>query len=161
MEPITITLLVVAAITAGAAVRYWAKILEWGMTSLLTWVQGNAPGLEQPLRVAFTNLDKVMVPVYNAAKDAWVRIRHVLEEQIQTFERLANGTWRLTVLSKLREGLGGATNGRVPDHVTQEDVRYEDLPPEVRDHWLRNGLTRYSINVTEARDAEFKLQLSA
>ena len=65
----------VAVITAAATVIYWTKILQWGMGSLLPWVQRYLPELEPAVREAFTYVDSIAVPTYVVVKEAWRNVR--------------------------------------------------------------------------------------
>lgn len=163
MEPVTIAIaLGVALITSAAGVLYWAKILQWGMSSLLPWAQQNIPGLEPYIREAFINIDRVAAPTYALVKDAWQRVRKTLVEQLEVFEGQADGKWTVTVTSKVRDTLDRLRPAEedLIIYTTTQRVAYEDLPSKVREHWLRESQAKYQINVTKERDAELRLRLS-
>ena len=162
-EPVTIIIILgITVITSAAGVLYWTKILQWGMTSLLPWVQQNMPSLEPYVREAFINIDKVAAPTYALVRDAWQRVRETLVEQVEVFECQADGKWTVTVISKVREALEhlGPAEEEEISYTTTRRVAYADLPSAVREHWLREGESRYQLDVTKERDAELGLQLS-
>lgn len=163
MDPVTLgVILGVAAITAAATVIYWTKILQWGMGSLLPWVQRYVPELEPAVREAFTYVDSIAVPTYVVVKEAWRNVRRVLADQVQVFEQETNGEWVVKVITKVRKTIEVAAPAatEIVQFTTVEHLAYDELPPPVRANWLRTGKSRYEFNLTEQRDNELRLGFS-
>jgi len=164
MDPVTLALVGLGfAIAAGAVVVfYWTKILRWAQSSLLPWVTQHMPDLEKFVKNAFVAVDKVAAPTRAMAKDAWQRLRQVLLRHVQKFEQLPNGTWRVRITSWLRETIEelGSAEPLITEITTERQLTYDELPPEVRADWLRQGFTTRELDVTEVRDKEL-LELSA
>jgi hypothetical protein len=164
VDPITLAVVGIAlgvSLAVGAAVFYWTKILEWGYDSVLPWIRKHLPGLEKYVRDAFVYLDKLAAPAQAVTKEAWRHLRQVLLRQVQVFEKHADGTWRIRIISWLRAALEelGAPEPSVVEVTTERTLNWVELPGEVREQCLRYDITR-PIDVTEARDKELGLEMS-
>jgi hypothetical protein len=150
----------IAALGVAAAIVtiYWTKILQWARESLFPWVDKNLPFLAQDVRDAFVVLDKVIAPVRLKAKEAWERLRQTLLRQVAEFEQLTDKTWLLRITSWVRVKLTELDPMPVIKEVRTETViPYEELPPEVREQLLRQGLGDYKVDVTNAKDVEMAM----
>jgi hypothetical protein len=150
----------IAALGVAAAIVtiYWTKILHWARESLFPWVDKNLPVLAQDVRDAFVVLDKVIAPVRLKAKEAWERLRQTLLRQVAEFEQLTKSTWLLRITSWVRVRLTELSPTPVVKEVRTETViSYEELPPEVREQLLRQGLGNYQVDVTNAKDVEMTM----
>ena len=152
-----------AAIAGTAAVAlYWTKIVNWARNSLMPWVDNNIPELSKFVRDAFVVLDKLAAPMRAIAKAAWQRLRQALLQQIAEFEQLTPGTWMLRITSWVKVKLNALDPEPVVKRIqTEQVIAYSDLPPQVREQLLREDKTTHRIDVTEARDAEMELAMSA
>jgi hypothetical protein len=149
----------IAALGVAAIVTvYWTKILQWARESLFPWVERNLPELAQDVRDAFVVLDKVIAPIRLKAKEAWERLRQTLLRQVAEFEQLTNNTWLLRITSWVRVKLTELDPKPVVKEVrTEKVISYDELPPEVREQLLRQGLGNYKVDVTNAKDVEMAM----
>jgi hypothetical protein len=152
-----------AAIAGTAAITiYWTKIVNWARNSLMPWVDKNIPELSDFVRDAFVVLDKAVASIRVAAKAAWQRLRQTLLQQVAEFEQLTPSTWLLRVTSWMKAKLNALDPEPAVTRIqTEQVISYSDLPPQVREQLLREGKTKHRIDVTEARDTEMKLAMSA
>jgi hypothetical protein len=90
-------------------------------------------------------------------------VRQYLLRQVEIFEQQPDHSWQLSTISWLRAKLEetGPDQLVVEEIKTVREVRWEDLPAEVREAALRRGATTYEIDFTRERDAELGLELSA
>lgn len=150
----------IAALGVAAAIVtvYWTKILHWARESLFPWVDKNLPVLSDDVRNAFVVLDKVVAPVRLKAKEAWERLRQTLLRQVAEFEQLTDQNWLLRITSWVRVKLDEFDTTPVVKEVrTETVVPYDELPPEVREQLLRQGLGSYKVDVTQAKDVEMAM----
>jgi hypothetical protein len=152
-----------AAIAGTAAVViYWTKILNWGLNSLLPWVDKNIPELSKFVRDAFVVVDKVAAPLRALVKEKWQRVRQALLQQVAEFEQLTASTWLLRITSWVKVKLNATASESVVKQIqTEQVISYDELPPQVREQLLREGKTSHRIDVTEAHDTEIELAMSA
>jgi hypothetical protein len=152
-----------AAIAGTAAVViYWTKILNWGLNSLLPWVDKNIPELSKFVRDAFVVVDKVAAPLRALVKEKWQRVRQALLQQVAEFEQLTASTWLLRITSWVKVKLNATASESVVKQIqTEQVISYDELPPQVREQLLREGKTSQRIDVTEAHDTEIELAMSA
>jgi hypothetical protein len=144
-----------------AVVIYWTKILNWGLTSLLPWMDKNIPELSGFVRETFVRIDKVAAPLRAMVKDKWQRVRQALLQQIAEFEQLTANTWLLRITSWVKVQLNALGEPVVKQVQTEQVISYDELPPQVREQLLRQGKTTHRIDVTEAHDTEIELAMSA
>jgi hypothetical protein len=159
MIELAIALGIVALGAAAAIVTiYWTKILKWARDSLFPWVDKNLPRLADDVRDAFVVLDKVIAPIRLKAKEAWERLRQTLLRQVAEFEQMTDKTWLLRITSWVRVKLTELdTTPVVKELRTETVIPYEELPPEVREQLLRQGLGNYKVDVTHAKDVEMAM----
>jgi hypothetical protein len=152
-----------AAIAGTAAVViYWTKIVNWARNSLMPWIDKNIPELSEFVRDAFVMIDKVAAPIRDLAKTAWQRVRQTLLHQVAEFEQRTQNTWLLRITSWVKVKLDALDPEPVVKQVqTEQIISYDELPPQVREQLLREGKTTHRIDVTEARDKEIELAMSA
>lgn len=146
--------LLVVAIGAGVAalaVLFWKTILNWAEDSLRPWLRIHAPALEKYASQAFVALDRVASKVRLAARDAWREIRRVLLQQTIDFERQSDGTWTGKIKSILEDPQQA---GQFREQTTIRTIAWEELPPAVRESYLRNGQTSRTIDITAHQDQE-------
>ncbi|GAA0466045.1 hypothetical protein Ade02nite_47120 [Paractinoplanes deccanensis] len=156
MDPFTLVLLGTLLVSAATAALMWPKILAWAENSLFPWVARNLPELEPVVRAAFSVLDKGVVALRNAARQAWHELRRTLLKQVAEFVRQFDGRWVVEVTSWIANR-PDRQRSRVTKVVTQQEVSFEELPPAVRQEYLRNNQKNHAIDVTDLRDKEFAL----
>ena len=156
MEPITITLAIIFGIAAAlAVVALWHKILDWAKESLFPWLEKHFPSISQDVRDAFSKIDKyVMVPIRNAVKKAWEKLRSILLKMVTWIHRKTSWAWVRTTTSWIIEKL--TPKPQVKKVIAEEEVNWDELPPDLREEVLRKGKTEYEVNVTELRDKEIQ-----
>ncbi|MBD2515072.1 hypothetical protein H6G93_08625 [Nostoc sp. FACHB-973] len=154
-DPITVGIIIAAigAIGAAAALIFWRKILAWAEDSLFPWINKNIPSIEDQVRLAFAMVDKVATPIRLAVKEAWSELRKYLLKQTIELERESSSKWTKRVTSWVVKRLESGEVAPVKV-VTEEVVSPDELPPEVREAWLRHKQNKAEFNVTETRDKE-------
>ena len=159
---VAIILGLVALVGTAALTIYWTKIVNWARNSLLPWVDKNIPELSDFVKDAFVVLDKVVVAMRAAAKAAWQRLRQTLLQQVAEFEQLTPSTWLLRITSWVKAKLNAlGAEPAVMRVQTEQVIPYSELPSKVREELLREGKTTHRVDVTEARDTEMELAMSA
>lgn len=136
-------------------VIFWHQILDWCQNSVFPWIKANIPWIESQVREAFNAVDKVIVPIRNGIRQAWKNLRDYLLKQVQELERESSGKWILRTTSWIIKVL--KSDKKVPVKVeTEEEVDWEELPPDIRAEFLRHDKSYAEINVTEIRDKELE-----
>ncbi|GAA1777564.1 hypothetical protein [Luedemannella helvata] len=140
----------VAAALVGVVVAYWPKIMGWARDSLLPWADEHLPEFAGVIRQAFQTLDNVVVEVRQAVRSAWRRLRNVLLKETAEFVQLFNHGWAVEITS----WLANRQNAEKPvvKVVTQQQLDYDDLPPDIRAQLIHDDLSEGSLDVTAARD---------
>lgn len=156
MDPFTILLMTVLLAGATAVTVLWGKILHWAELQLFPWLAANIPELEPIARQAFAVLDKAVVSLRNATREAWRELRRSLLKQVAEFVRQFDGGWVLELTSWIATS-SATVRPQVTKVVTQQQVRYDELPADVRREYLRNNKISHSLNVTELRDTELRM----
>lgn len=154
----TITALI--TLFAGAAFILWDKVLGWAFDSLFPWIEINIPTLAPIVREAFAVLDQVGSPTRSTAKQSWGKVRQYLLKQVLQFEKQSSDKWVRKITSWLVSVLDSSPS---PDHkvkkvVTEEDVDFyaEDMPPEVRQAYIKREETMTKFDVTKIQDERLK-----
>jgi hypothetical protein len=149
MLSLVLTALVGAALV-GVAVYYWPQIMSWAREHVLPWIDRNIPELADSVRLAFQDLDNVAVSLRRAVRSAWHRLRNVLISQTAEFVELFNSAWAVRITSYLRT----LEDGDKPyvKVVTEQGLRWEELPEDVRKAAMANGINGTKIDIVQARD---------
>jgi hypothetical protein len=155
MDPFTILLTTVLLAGAAAVTVMWRKILHWAEMQLFPWLAANMPELEPVARQAFTVLDRAVVTLRQATREAWRELRRSLLKQVADFVRQVDGGWLLQITSWIASS-ADTVRPQVTKVVTQQQVSYDELPADVRREYLRNNRISHSLNVTELRDTELE-----
>jgi hypothetical protein len=144
-----LTALVGAALGA-VVVYFWPQIMSWAREHVLPGVDRNFPELAESVRLAFQDLDPAAVALRRAVRAAWRRLREVLVSQTAEFVVLLNGEWAVRITSCLR----ALTEGGDPlvTVVTEQGLRWEELPADVRAAAMSNGIIGATIDIVKARD---------
>lgn len=152
MDPISV-ILGILAITAGTAIIFWQEILGWAEESLFPWIKSNFPFMEDQVRLAFSEVDKIATPIRLAVKEAWAKLREFLLKETVELERKSSSEWIKRVTSWVVKVLesGRKTPAKV---VTEEIVNWDHVPQDVREAFLRLEQDETEFNVTEMRDRE-------
>jgi hypothetical protein len=159
---VAIILGIAAIAGTAAAIIYWNKLVSWAFNSLFPWVDKNIPELSEFVRNAFVRLDRIAASIRVSVKAAWQRVRQTLLQQVAEFEQLTRNTWLLRITSWVKVKLSALDPEPVVKRVqTEQVISYDELPPQVREQLLRQGKTTHRIDVTEARDTEIALAMSA
>jgi hypothetical protein len=148
---LTAILTALAGAALGAvAVYFWPQIMSWAREHVLPWVDRNFPDLAESVRLAFQDLDPAAVALRRAVRAAWRRLREVLVSQTAEFVVLLNGEWAVRITSCLRAlEEGGEPLVTV---VTEQGLRWEELPADVRAAAMSNGVIGATIDIAKARD---------
>jgi hypothetical protein len=151
--PIPLFVFILAGVLSVAAVvacGFWPTILQWAEESLLPWIDRNLPTFKRWVIDGLVALDKAASAIRRTAKSAWEKLSSFLVKMAVAIHRKSSNTYvrRVTtwMMTKL-EAKPSATK-----IVTEEEVAFDDLPPEVRETMLRNGSSE--IDVRELRTRE-------
>ncbi len=153
-------IVVVFGIVVTAAMAFWNKIMDWSGKVLFPWLDQNFHEISDLAKQALIWVDNhVAVPIRNAVKQAWKKLREYLLKWAVHFERHSSNEW-------VRRWSGYIIkrfeNGRVaPVRVEAEEiVSWDELPPDVRQEWLKKGMPNQEVNVTELRDQELEMEMT-
>lgn len=156
--PLVGLLIAALGILAAVAITYWHRILQWAYDSLFPWFHTHLPFMEEAVRTAFEQADKVAVPVRRAVKEAWKKVRDYLIKLVVNFQRRNASVWVKEVTSWVIRGL--ETDRPMPVKLTTtEDVSWEDVPEDIRAEFLQREKRSATIDVTEIRDQELEMEI--
>lgn len=145
----------IITVTAGVALLFWHKLLDWSMSSLKPWFKDNLPILSPILSEAFVFLDKAGIPTRRAVKQSWQKVREYLLKQVVQIERHSSDTWTQRATSWLVNVLdSGESTPKFKKIVMEEDVDYYDAPDEVREAFIRKEQKTTEFDIIELREKE-------
>ncbi|MGD1703927.1 hypothetical protein [Dapis sp. BLCC M229] len=162
-EPFLVAITVVLGLTAAAVVIFWKQILIWAQDSLFPWINKNIPSIESEVREAFATADRFFGNIRNIIRQAWKKLRKYLLKQVVKFARQSSDKWIVQVTSwviKNPENLESKESKKATKIVTEEEVDWDELPPDVRADFLRRDKSDVEIDVTEYRDRQI-MEMSA
>lgn len=147
-------------IVVTIALIVWEKIVSWAQNRLFPWIERNlAPKVADLAKQAFAAIDKVAVAVRNAVKQAWENLRRVLLKVVVNLEKQSSNKWvkRWTawMLKKLESGEIAPVR-----RIEEEEMKWDELPPDVRESSLRYGKNSYELDFTDLRDRELAEMLN-
>lgn len=143
-----------------AAIAFWHKIMDWAGNVLFPWLERNLQNIAPLVKDAFVWFDQnVAVPVRRAIKNAWKKLREYLLKLAVQFERTSANEWvrRWTgYIIKVLE------NGRTAPvrFEAEEVVAWDELPPDVRQEWLKRGMPTHEIDITALRDQQMEMEMT-
>lgn len=150
-----LTLALLLGVTLAVAITFWEGIVTWADQVFFPWLDQYLPTLAPKVRSAFAWFDKnVAVPIRNAIKEAWKKLRQFLLKAVVKFERESSNRWVKRWTAYLIKKL--ETKEVVKQEVT-EAVDWSTLPDDVRAEFLRRGISEQEINVTKNRDDELNI----
>jgi hypothetical protein len=145
--------LLLAAVTIGAVITLWHKILDWAHSSLYPWLQRNLPMIEDTVKDAFIGVDRVAVLTRLIVKKAWETLRNYLLKTVAQFERRTHRQWIRRITSFVIIRLEQA-KPVIKKTETEEEVDWDELPPEIKQAWMKNEAKIGELDVTQIRDQE-------
>ena len=143
-------IIAVVALIAGIA-SYWDQVRSWVEMNVIPFVHIHFPQIEEIAREAFTSLDNVVVNLRNAVRQAWARLREVLLKVVVELERVSTANWIRRVKSWM---IKNATEGKATVRETEETMNWDELPPDVREAFMKKNITHTRDDYTAVRDAE-------
>ena len=145
--------LALSVLAVSAVIALWYRILDWAKESFLPWLRDNfAPNVASAMEDAFIWFDaNVAVPVRRAIKTAWRKLRPHLLKMAVHFEQQSRGKWMKRMTSWVVKVLG---EPKVVVVKTEEEVNWDDLPPEVKEVWMKNNQTSHELDITDVRDKQ-------
>jgi hypothetical protein len=143
-------------VLAEVAFALWVEIVNWLSVSLLTWIQIDLGVLiAESVKAAFFTLGAVTLAAYDAIKAAWDELRRFLIEALVEFEQVSSTVWikhfTTTMLKVLESGQLTLIKREV-----EEEVDWDNLPPEIRSAWWDSAQKSYKVNFIEVRDKEIQ-----
>jgi hypothetical protein len=140
----------IALITGSALVYFWTQILSFVRSHIMPWVHENFPEFAEKAELAFEAIDKKVVQVKRAIKEAWRQLRRKLLKVLMSYEQNTSG-WVRNIISWCIKKL--EDKEKIIKRTEVVEVNYEDLPDDVRAAWLR-GEAQTEQDVTAARDEQ-------
>lgn len=145
-------LVVALAATVAGAIAFWPRILTWVRTTLVErW-----PGLGDLVTDALVALDGVASPIRQAARAAWLKLRETFVRVTVTFLQKA-GVWHRRIETWTADQAMRA-RGEFSQVIQEKVIPFDELPPEVRESFLRNPVADLTVDVTAQRDRELLQQ---
>lgn len=150
----------ILGIIITAAIALWHEITDWAVKVLFPWMERNLEAISHLVKEAFVWFDNnVAVPIRNAIKQAWRKLREYLLKLALHFERKSSSEW-------VRRWAGYAI--KELDTGKLAPVRFEavevispdELPPDVRAEWMKKGMPNQELNVTEIRDKQVEMDMT-
>ena len=142
------------AVAIVAAIALWNKIMQWAENRLFPWIKKYlSPKIEELTKEAFVILDKVAVSVRNVVKKSWQILRKFLLEATVKFEKKQNNKWIKKWTSKIIKFLDHK-KPVVKVVEVEEEIDYDELPPDVRERLIRFEQSSYELDVVNLRDQE-------
>ncbi len=142
---------------------FWEQIIMWAHDSIFPWIKKNIPSIESEVREAFAAADRFFSTMRNLIRQAWKKLRQYLLKEVAKFTRQSSGKWIVQVTSlviKNPEHLESKESNKVVKVVTEEEVDWDVLPPDVRAEFLRRDKSEAEIDVTEYRDRQIMEMLA-
>ncbi|MGD9971610.1 MAG: hypothetical protein AB7S77_00960 [Desulfatirhabdiaceae bacterium] len=148
------------SMVATVAITFWNQIMDWSGKVLFPWLDQNFKEISHLVKDAFIWFDNnVAVPVRQIIKQAWRELReHLLKLAVQ-FERESTSEWVRRwsgyIIKKLESGKLAPVK-----FEAEEVVSWDELPPDVRQEWLKKGMPNQALNVTELRDKQVEMDMT-
>ena len=146
----SMTVFVIGTITALiglGVVAWWHRLLDFAMTHLVPVMESLDPMLGNLARQALVWVDDKMVGVRQQVKAAWSRLRERISKMVIEFKRQVDGTWVGDLIVWL---LGDSAT-----EIRQTfDVKWDELPEQVRSAYVRAGSASVRVNIRKLRDEE-------
>jgi hypothetical protein len=148
----------VFAIAIQVAVVIWEQILAWTYSNFLNWIQKDMiPILQESVKLAFLSEAKITDKIVDAVKKAWQEVKQVLLEMIVQFEHVtSSNAWKKKSTSTIFKKFEANRPVFVKREI-EEDLDWDNLPPEVREAWLKDSQHNYKIDVMETREKELEV----
>jgi len=144
---------IVGGAVAGALIHYWPRISLWAHNQLLPWVDHNLPMFAQDIRLVFGEAERIVSTARALVKDAWRRIRTFLLSQAVEFLRVpGSDKWIVRITSYLKQPEGSEKRFVRRISESEEPLSWDDLPPHVRSHLLREGVDDFSFDMVDVQD---------
>ena len=138
---------------ADAAARLWAKIVGWARDSAYSWLQIHIPSLAEDFLQCMEFLDGLVVVGIRVVRTAWAKVKQSLLSMAVEIEQTTDQDWVRRASSYWADAL---SQNRVMKTTTTQVLTYDDLPPEIREQFLRRGKTKF----TQRIDDELNMQLN-
>ncbi|WP_432932391.1 hypothetical protein ACQPZZ_14625 [Microbispora sp. CA-135349] len=143
----------VGGAVAGALLHFWPRISLWAHNHLLPWVDRNLPMFAHDIRLVFGEAERLASAARAVIKDAWQRIRSFLLSQVVEFLRVpGSDKWIVRITSYLKQPEGGDKRFVRRISESEEALSWEDLPPHVRSHLLREGVDDVLVDMVDVHD---------
>ncbi|BAZ24925.1 hypothetical protein NIES4073_58250 [Kalymmatonema gypsitolerans NIES-4073] len=150
----------VFAIVIQVAAVIWEQVLAWTYSNFLTWIRKDMiPILEESVKLAFIVVDKITSKIVDTVKEAWQEVKQILLEMVVKFERVASSAvWKKKSTSTIFKKFEANRPVFVKREI-EEDLDWDNLPPEVRESWLKGSQHNYNIDFMETREKELEAMI--
>jgi hypothetical protein len=147
----------VFAIAIQVAVVIWEQILAWTYSNFLAWIQKDMiPMLEKTVDLAFIAVNKITYEIVNAVKKAWQEVKQVLLEMIVQFEHVtSSNAWKKKSTSTIFKKVEANRPIFIKREI-EEDLDWDNLPPEIRESWLKGSQHDCKIDFMKIRENELE-----
>lgn len=144
---------IVGGAIAGALLYYWPRISLWAHNHLLPWVDANLPMFAQDVRLVFAEAERIASGAREMIKKAWQRIRTFLLSQVVEFLRVPGADkWIVRITSYLKRPEGSEKRFVRRISESEEPLSWDELPPHVRAHLLREGRDDISFDMVDVQE---------
>lgn len=153
IDGFTLVVTAAAGLLVATALVLWEQILEWARDSVLPWFREHLPMLEGVVSDAFVKLDSKMSHLRRSIKLSWEKIRGYLLKQVVELNQNSSKKWIRRITAWLMPVLKGS-NSHVTKIVSEQELPWDELPPDVREAVLRQQKRSFNNDVTAERDQE-------
>lgn len=141
--------LAVLSLATSALLVLWEKVTDWASESFFPFVEKHLPSIIEHVKNAFTWIDKQAVNIRRLIKAAWNKVRQYLLKMAIYFEKQSSNKWVRKTTSYVIKNLQAK---QVVKREEEEDITWDDLPPEIRKSFMKAKENNFEIDYTALKD---------
>jgi hypothetical protein len=131
---------------ADAAARLWTRIVSWARDSAHPWLQNHLPGLAEDFMQCMDYLDGLVVTGIRIVRAAWANVKQYLLSMAVEIEQTTARDWVRRASGYWVDAL---SQNRVVKTTETQTLNYDDLPPDIREQFLRRGKTKFTTRIDD------------
>lgn len=145
-------------LVAEIALTIWNQVLLWTHSNFLSWIRKNRiPIPEEWVNLAFTSVSTIKPDILGLVKQAWQEVNKFLLRMVVGFEKIPSSTaWKRRTTSLVIKKVQADRPVVVKTDV-EEEIDWDSLPQEVREHWLKSSVSNYEVDFVETREKELEI----